>query len=1010
MRNIFDDILEELQRRQAEQDAKREGRPVPPRARRVNGGPGGPRSPGGPNDGAPAGGRFGDFARFGRPLRIVTILAVLFLLFLLLGGVAGFATDVMWYSELGLEDVYLTRLAAQVGFFALGVALFAVPAAASVIIARRLGRGAPVRRIAEFEIPDLSRAAVVAVTVMGAIVALGFGGAWSGRWESVLLFLNAGDFGITDPHFGRDVGFYVFELPFLRFLQGWAMGALIAILILTGAVYAAGGTRSQFHLTAPVRAHLSVLGALILITFAVGYQLDIYELSYSTRGVGGAMQAASYTDLNAQQPALVFLTFVALASAVLLVANIWFKTLWLLVIAVGVWIGASIIALGLIPSGVQRFQVEPNELAVERPYIQAHIGATRSAFGLDRIDERPFTGQEPLTRELFEAEEETLRNARLWDYRPLLTTFGQQQILRQYYGFNDVDIDRYEIDGEQRQVMLSAREMHPENLNETARTWTNERLVFTHGYGITAVPVDAVTPEGQPDYLVSGIDADPDLPVGEPRIYFGESTDSYVIVGTATEEFDYPLEDREVTTSWAGETGVGLANPLTKLLFALRMGDMNLLISNQLTDDSQILFRRQLRDRVTEIAPFLHYDDDPYLVSAGGRLSWVWDAYTTTDRYPNAQPLHGEVLRGANYARNSVKVVVDAYDGSVRFFVSDPADPIIGAYQAIFPSMFEPLDAMPDELRTHLRYPEGMFRAQTEAYVLYHVEPSERGASVFYNKDDVWSVPGQQTGVDTGGLEMEPYYVIMRIPGEEAAEFVLIQPLAAASRPNMIAWVAARNDPEHYGELVSFRFPSDTSTLGPEQIQARIDQDPTISAQFTLWNQSGSDVVRGNLLVIPMGDSILYLEPIYLESTQSSFPEFRRVILASQTRIAFAETLEEGLRQLLGEAPLPPLEGGEEEPEPDPDEGEGDGDGDGDGELPEDVAGLVAAAQELYAEAEEALADGDLATYEERLEELKRVLDRLAGLIDVPVASPGASPAPSPAGSPNGSPAASPAP
>ena len=961
--------------------------------------PGG-RPPGGPDDGAEGASPFGDLSRYGRPLRIVALVAVFLLVLTLLGRIAGFATDLMWYSELGLEDVYLTRLTSQVGFFALGVALFAVPAAVSILVARRLGAGAPVRRIGQFELPDLSRPALIAVAVVGAVVALGFGGAWSGRWETILLFLNGGDFGIADAHFDRDVGFYVFELPFLRFLQGWAIGALLAILVLTAAVYAAGGMRSQLHLTAPVRAHLSVLGALILVAVALGYQLDIYDLSYSTRGVGGAMQAASYTDLTAQQPALVVLTFVALISAAVLVANIWFKTLWLLVGAVAFWVAASIIGLGLIPAAVQRFQVEPNELAVERPYIQAHIQATRSAFGLDAIDERPFTGQDPLTRELFEAEEETLQNARLWDYRPLLTTFGQQQILRQYYGFEDVDIDRYEIDGEQRQVMLAGREMHVEKLNETAQTWTNERLVFTHGYGITAVPVDAVTPQGQPDYLVSGIDAEPDLPVGEPRIYFGEATDSYVIVGTATEEFDYPLEDREVVTSWAGDTGVGLDNPLTKLLFAVRMGDMNLLISNQLTSESQILFRRELDERVTEIAPFLVYDHDPYLVSAGGRLVWVWDAYTATDRYPNAQPLASEdlELRGANYARNSVKVVVDAYDGSVRFYVAAPDDPIITAYQAIFPSMFQPLDAMSDELRAHLRYPEGLFRAQTESYLLYHVEPSERGASVFYNKDDVWSVPGQQTGVDTGELEMEPYYVIMRIPGEESAEFVLIQPLAAASRPNMIAWVAARSDGEHYGELVSFQFPSDTSTLGPEQIQARIDQDPTISAQFTLWNQSGSDVVRGNLLVIPMGDSILYIEPVYLQSTQSSFPEFRRVILASQTRIAFAETLEEGLRQLLGEAPLPPPE--EEEPEPEPEPGDGEGEG-----LPEDVAGLVAAAQQLYEEAEEALVQGDLATYEERLEELKRVLDRLAELTGVPLASPLASPGVSPASSPAASPA-----
>ena len=668
------------------------------------------------------------------------------------------------------------------------------------------------------------------------------------------------------------------------------------------------------------------------------------------------------------------LTVVALAAALLLLANIWFKTLWALALAGGAWIGISILVGGVYPGVVQRLNVEPNELALERPYIERHIASTHLAYGLDAIDVEPFTGEEALSRTLINANQATLDNMRLWDYRPLLVTFGQQQILRQYYQFLDVDIDRYPVDGKERQIMLSGREIG--ELPANARTWTNERLVFTHGYGITAVPVNAVTPEGQPDYLVSGINREPKLPVGQPRLYFGEANSSYVVTGTKTDEFDFPLGDQGgETTTWNGTTGVGVGNFFSRLLFAVRFGDLNLLISNQLTDKSQILFRRQIEERVNELAPFLVYDRDPYLVSADNHLVWIWDAYTVTNRYPNAQPLT-DIFPGQNYVRNSVKVVIDAYDGSVRFFISDPTDPIINAYARIFPSLFEPLGAMGPDLQAHLRYPEDLFTAQNEAYLLYHVAADAQGAETFYNQEDRWSFPNQQTDVEGEGRQIAPYYVIMKLPGEADPEFVLIQPLVAASRPNMISWVAARMDPGQYGERISFRFPSDSTTLGPAQIQARINQDSTISAQFTLWSRAGSSVVRGDLLVLPMGDSILYVEPIFLRSTESSFPEFKRVILASQNRLAFANTIEEGIRQLLGESAIPPPEDG----------------GGGGGALPSDVASLVAEAQRLYDAAQTALAAGDLGTYQARIDELARVIDALGELVGAPSPSPSAAP------------------
>jgi uncharacterized membrane protein (UPF0182 family) len=973
MGSWFDKLLEELQQRQAEQDARREGRPRPSRARRTNGGDGDgeppvvlrPRRPGGP-----------DGPSIRRWVVIGAVLLALLFLIGFAGRIVNLVTDVMWYDALGQRDVLTTRLWSQLGLFGIGLVAFAIPALLSIWLARRIAPQVPIRRIGQFEVPDASRAVTWGLVVAVLLLALVSAGAWSGAWETILLFQNGGSFGVSDPNFGRDVGFYVFDLPFWRFLQGWAVISLVGIILLSLGAYAAGAMRWQFRLTAPVRAHLSILGALLLVAIAAGYQFDIAELSYSTRGLSGNIQAAAYTDMNAQVPAYVILTVAALAAAALLLLNIWFRTLWALVLAGAGWIAVSVLVGGIYPSIVQTFQVTPNERNVELPYIRNHIESTRAAFDLDAIEVRDFTALQPLTRQVFADDQATVDNLRLWDYRPLLTTFGQQQILRRYYNFTDVDIDRYEINGSERQIMLSARELDVERLADAARTWTNETLVYTHGYGITAVPVNAVTPQGQPDYLVSGINTVPQLPVGEPRIYFGEATDTYVVTGTNTDEFDYPLEQTSevgATTTWTGTTGVDIGNPISRLLFALRFGDFNLMISNQLTSDSQILFRRAIWQRVPELAPFLAYDGDPYIVSADGRLSWVWDAYVTTNRYPDAQPLPGtSPFPGANYVRNSVKVVIDAYDGTVHFYVVDPNEPITAAYAKIFPSLFEPASSIPADLVPHLRFPEDLFTAQATAYRLYHLEATDGGATTFYNQDDRWAIP--QDVVAGNGQPMEPYYVIMRIPGEEKAEFVLIQPMVPEGRENMIAWIAARMDPGVYGQRITFRFPSGRTTNGPGQVEARIDQDDTVSAQFTLWNQSGSSVIRGNLLVLPFGeDALVYVEPIFLQAEGTPFPEFVRIIMVSEDRVAFAESISDAIEQLLGAAPPPP---------------------DGGGGLPADVEGLVAEAQRLYNAAQSALAAGDLGAYQARIDDLQQVLDRLAELTGA------ATPAPSPTASP----------
>ncbi|HET8777122.1 MAG TPA: UPF0182 family protein, partial [Candidatus Limnocylindria bacterium] len=560
MSSWFDKLLEELQRRQEEADARTEGRPFERRERperNVTPIDDGARRRRGGNGGGPPVARpmMGGDVPWRRYLLIGGGILALLIVLGLLGGAVTLITDVMWYDALGRRDVLQTRLWAQVVLFLIGFAAMLVPALISIWLARRIAPQAPVRRLGGMELPDASRLIGIGLAALAILLALGSGAAWSGNWETILLFINGEAWGTKDPTLGRDIGFYVFDLPFWRFLLGWATTTLVVIGLLTLGAYAARALRWQFHLSAPVRAHLSVIGALLLVVIAAGYQFDIAELAYSTAGWNGNVQAALYTDMNARLPAYVILTVVALGAAALLLLNTWFKTLWLLALAGGAWIVLSVVVGGLYPSFVQTVQVNPNELNVERPYLRKHIEATRAAYDLDAIQVRRFTGEQDLTREVFDADAATIDNLRLWDYRPLLTTFGQEQILRFYYDFLDVDIDRYEIGGEQRQIMLSARELDVDKFGAD-RTWTNEHLVYTHGYGITAVPVDAVTPQGTPDYLVSGINREPQLPIGEPRIYFGEATNSWVVTSTDTNEFDYPVDtdgaEGDAETVWSG--------------------------------------------------------------------------------------------------------------------------------------------------------------------------------------------------------------------------------------------------------------------------------------------------------------------------------------------------------------------------------------------------------------------------------------------------------------------------
>lgn len=860
--------------------------------------------------------------------------------------IARWYTDWLWFAEVGYLRVFwvpfLSRVAMTLGVAA-AVWLLVVVNLRPVLAA--LGNG----RIRWW------RWVLVAVAVLAGLSA-------SREWVAFQQFLHARPFGETDPLFGLDVGFYVFRLPVYRMLADGLFAWLVVITAGVAAGYGAVHGRMMLRgvSLAPmrVRVHLSVLLGAAVLTRGWGFHLDAFDLLYSSRG---PVLGAAFTDVHAVLPALRVLTVLFAACGLLLIANAWLRTvrlaIWTVVLIVVAWAGGIVVYPGL----VQALRVRPNELTAETPFIRHAIAGTLRGFGLDRVREREFRTA-PLDAAAITRNRATVENVRLWDYRPLLRAYGQLQTLRQYYAFSDVDIDRYAIDGAQRQVMLSAREMDTRRLATQARTWVNEHLVYTHGHGLVMAPVNRVTEEGMPAFLIKDIppEAIPGMEVARPEIYFGELTTSYAIVNTNVRELDYPRGDENVYTRYQGKGGIRLGY-LARLALAYRFGDAKLLLSTDIGRDSRLLFARQIATRVGLIAPFLRYDRDPYLVLAGGRLFWIIDAYTATDRYPYATR-YGDV----NYMRNSVKVVVDAYDGAVTFYQMIPDEPIARTLAAIFPDLLRPAGQMPPEIAAHLRYPVDLFELQARVYATFHM----RDPQVFYNKEDVWAIPRELLGNET--VWVEPYYVTMRLAEGTAPEFVLMLPMVQAGRDNMIAWMAARNDQPHYGELIVYRFPKARVVFGPMQVEARINQDPFISQQLTLWNQLGSQVIRGNLLVIPIEDGLLYVEPLFLQAERSQMPELKRVIAASGARIVMAPTLEGALAELFGGAPpgrpVPsvPVPGVAPGAAPLPS-----------GPSADEVRALVQQAVDVHRRAQERLRAGDLAGYGQEIERLGQILERL---------------------------------
>ncbi|MCC9078094.1 UPF0182 family protein [Litorilinea aerophila] len=914
----------------------------------------------------------------GNPRRILWFLLPLLLL-IFFNRIVGFYTDWYWYESLGFERVFVTRFLASFGLFLAGALFFWIFLALNVLLARRLAPAG----LANTALDQIANALGIRITSIilggGVLLALILGGSLSSHWEELLLYLNQAPFQVTDPVFNRDVGFFIFTLPIWQLARNWLMSVIVITLLATA--FVAGVGWRTWRVRTPVLAHLSVLGALILLLIAWQYRLDAYQLVYSTRG---AVFGAGYTDVKAQLPAYNILSIVTLVTAVLLVVTVYLRQAWRAIVAVLViWVAVAILAGNFYPGLVQRFQVSPNELNLERPYIENNIQFTRLAYDLDRIEVRSYDASNQLTAESLLAEPQTVRNIRLWDYRPLLQTYNQIQALRQYYEFNDIDIDRYTIEGERRQVMLAARELVPERLNQNAQTWVNRKLVYTHGYGVAASPVAQVTRDGLPEFLLKDLPPQGAIPITQPQIYFGELTNDYVIVRTTEPEFDFPREGENVTTRFTADTGIAMTF-WKRLLFAVRFADINILLNQDIQPDSQLLWRRNILERIQEVAPFLRYDQDPYIViGEDGRLYWMLDAYTVSDRFPYSEPF-GSI----NYIRNPVKVVTNAYDGTMAFYVMDENEPITAAYRQIFPDLFRPLSAIPAGLQAHIRYPVGLFSVQAEMYRTYHMTDVNQ----FYNKEDVWAWP-EEIFADQP-QRIEPYYVLMQLPGSNDLDFVLILPFTPANRENMIAWMAVQNDPGKYGQQLVYEFGKDTLFYGPKQIEARIDQDPVISAQLSLWNQQGSDVIRGNLLVIPINNSLLYVEPLYLQAANGKIPELKRVILATADRVVMAENLGLALvelfgRDVLADSAVAELAASTGSPLPGESSGAVDGGSPAAGSTGS-VAELIRQANEHFQRAQDYLRDGNWAGYGAEMDALQAVLEQLAALTGVNPAEPAA--------------------
>jgi uncharacterized membrane protein (UPF0182 family) len=939
--------------------------------------------------------------------RLMIGLGILVIL-LLLQGMAIYP-DWLWFENLDFSPVFWTMLLSKFGFgFVVWLPLMVI-ITMNLYVAARLhpddGRGMDLGD-AGAQVGISGRALNTLLLAFILILSFIIASKGSQHWDMVLRYLYQKPFGSTDPVFNRDIGFYVFSLPLYVLVRNGLIVFFVLAGLITTAWYLKGGALQivgevvqaegappslpKITISQKAKKHLIFILGIIVLLVAWGFHLKIYGLLYSTQGPAFG---ASYTDVHFKVLAYRILIILTLGLAAVLFFDVFRSRKKLIWFSGGIWLGAVLLFGTGLPILIQKFVVKPNELAKESAYIAYNIEYTRKAYNLNKIKEVVFDVNDTLSVEDIQKHDVTIENIRIWDERPLLQTYRQIQSIRLYYDFNNVDVDRYLVNNRYRQLMLAARELVVNQLPPQANTWVNRHLVYTHGYGLAASPVNEVSSEGLPRLFIKDVPPafEADLKVERPEIYYGEKTDEYVLVKTKTQEFDYPKGDKNVYGIYQGKGGVPINSFVRRALFAFEFLDPQILFTHYLSPETRLMFKRPIDRRVRAIAPFLDYDADPYLVVSGGRLYWIQDAYTTSDMYPYSRRSYGNFEnKRLNYIRNSAKVVIDAYNGQVSFYIVDEKDPIVQTYSSIFPDLFKPFDDMPADLKRHIRYPRDLFKIQEDIFTTYHMEDVQ----VFYNQEDLWQVPDELYGESR--QKMEPYYVIIKLPEGDKEEFLLMTPFTPSKKDNMIGWLAARSDLPNYGNLLVYKLPKEKLVYGPMQIEARVDQQTDISRELSLWGQRGSRVIRGNLLAIPIRGSFIYVEPIYLEAKQeasetpesassepgrfgkpqtrqapvspqtdrsraAALPELKRVIVAYSNRVTMEESLDKALSQALGEpvspketvSPLRPKIHG--------------------------ISELGGLALKHYNKAKDCLRQGNWAGYGRELEELEKILNEISG-------------------------------
>lgn len=832
--------------------------------------------------------------------RLIRLALFIFIPFIIISISSSYIMEWLWMSELGYGQVFWTLRGTQIILIA---SAFVVCAAYLIPNFRYLAdqlkyisfSGTPLQGVnLNLSDPKQQKTIKLVFTLAALVLTLMFSFGFYIRWDESLRFIWNVSYGEVDPLFGNDIGFYLFQLPFWQLIQT----SLVVITFLTTAILASvylftgllGMQPGQgFQAKPSVFNHLKTNGAFWLFMLSWGFYLDRYDLLYKSDGI---VFGAGYTDVTIVLPTIWILTAITFILGIMLLVSRWKNLNKLITLTAGASAAVLIIGQVVLPGVVQNFSVNPNELELETPYLENNIQMTRLAYGLDNVREVEYQADDTLGIADIRNNQDAIDNIRLWDPRLLIQTYKQLQEIRSYYEFYSVDNDRYVINGEITQMMLSAREI-ARTLPSQSDTWVNRHMQYTHGYGLTMSPVTETTRQGEPRLVVRDLPpvyTSPNLRVQNPAIYYGENSSGYYIVNTGVEELHYPAGDANVYTHYSGQGGIQFSNWFRTLLFSWEMGDINILLSDYIHEESRFQIWRSVQERINRITPFLKLDNDPYLVVNNGRLVWIQDAYTTSSHFPYSQR-----YRGQNYIRNSVKIVVDAYEGTVDYYVVDEDDPVLGVYRSIFPDLFKSASDVPDGLENHFRYPQDLFEVQLEIFNRYHMTRPQ----VFYNQEDLWTRPNEKYGGRQ--ILMDPYYVLARLPGEETLEFMLISPLTPENRDNMIAWLAAKSDPGSYGELVVYKLPKDRLIYGPAQIEARIDQDPEISRQIALWDQRGSSVIRGNLMVIPIENSFLYVEPVFLLADGVDIPQLQRVIVAIGDNIAMQPTIEQAIFELFGD-------------------------------------------------------------------------------------------------------------